>query len=489
MNFVHLVLTKDDPLGVELHAQPSEDGIPTVSCFTKGGQAEFACQEAAMDPNLFRNAIILGTNGEKWTKDTSEALCRQLMDDNAFRPISIVFGMPQDAPIGNAINVHKRYNGNFIELVFCDKVLGIQLDNTDASALRVRGLVKDTGSRELCKECLLDPACFNGASMVRINGKTGDKDEIYQMLKDPGRPKSVLFELAPKDCPRRGAVNRRASLQMRNRAVFATESVRKLSVKTRENELLFNVNESIRQLIIEEEGGGEGSGDGSGADGNLREGLSELSNVSSSMRQLQISMAEMEELNAMNDQEARQRSASSVESDETPRSARAARARRVIQGLRQRRFGRRTESGRIIESETSNKSIDIDGDFESEEEKQKALDFLKKEAYEACLDAIRQHLDAFLSETPDVTYEEWVEELHPENAKPMSNVVGGKTIDHRFYVEESDHRKLWNDNLGDSRREYVPVREYVPPPKHGAPKTSKSFARSPPPRNNDHAKG
>lgn len=37
---------------------------------------------------------------------------------------------------------------------------------------------------------------------------------------------------------------------------------------------------------------------------------------------------------------------------------------------------------------------------------------------------------------------------HPENAHAGTLLEGlSKTIDHRFYVEESDHRRLWNDNL------------------------------------------
>ena len=53
---------------------------------------------------------------------------------------------------------------------------------------------------------------------------------------------------------------------------------------------------------------------------------------------------------------------------------------------------------------------------------------------------------------------------HPENAHDGALLEGfGKTIDHRFFVEESDHRRLWNDNLtifmqeGESRI-HVPPR-------------------------------
>ena len=73
-----------------------------------------------------------------------------------------------------------------------------------------------------------------------------------------------------------------------------------------------------------------------------------------------------------------------------------------------------------------------------------------------CLKEINDHLTLFLSDnnddggddndTGDVssntcshTYEEWIAELHPDNAEYADG-----SIDHRFYVEESDHRQLWN---------------------------------------------
>jgi len=63
-----------------------------------------------------------------------------------------------------------------------------------------------------------------------------------------------------------------------------------------------------------------------------------------------------------------------------------------------------------------------------------------REAEQACLEAVRQHLMSFLQEYPKGTYEEWIQELHPEN-------VTDGTLDHRFYVKESDHLILWNESL------------------------------------------
>mmetsp|Transcript_2278 Transcript_2278/g.3286 ORF Transcript_2278/g.3286 Transcript_2278/m.3286 type:complete len:176 (+) Transcript_2278:97-624(+) len=86
----------------------------------------------------------------------------------------------------------------------------------------------------------------------------------------------------------------------------------------------------------------------------------------------------------------------------------------------------------------------------SQEEERKAI---CREAQEACLQALREHLESFLDEYPQGLYEDWVKEVHPDN-------VHHKKIDHRFYVEASDHRKLWNYRLEDSNG--TVVRKYVP---------------------------
>ena len=87
-----------------------------------------------------------------------------------------------------------------------------------------------------------------------------------------------------------------------------------------------------------------------------------------------------------------------------------------------------------------------------------------RKAEAACLETIRSHLITFLEqhqyESADIrkeplSYEMWIRELHPENAL-------GEDIDHRFYVEDSDHLRLWNeyneassvvDKVGNSRSE------------------------------------
>lgn len=56
-----------------------------------------------------------------------------------------------------------------------------------------------------------------------------------------------------------------------------------------------------------------------------------------------------------------------------------------------------------------------------------------------CMKQISDHLKPFLIQNPYANYEEWIADLHPDNAEYSDG-----RIDHRFYVQDSDHRKLWN---------------------------------------------
>ena len=81
------------------------------------------------------------------------------------------------------------------------------------------------------------------------------------------------------------------------------------------------------------------------------------------------------------------------------------------------------------------------------------LDFINKEIVEGqgnrrmvresmaeCMKEVSTHLESFLHENPSASYEEWIASLHPDNAEYADG-----SIDHRFYVEDSDHRILWNE--------------------------------------------
>ena len=64
-----------------------------------------------------------------------------------------------------------------------------------------------------------------------------------------------------------------------------------------------------------------------------------------------------------------------------------------------------------------------------------------QEAVAACKKAIKEHFQIYIMENPDAKYEEWIRELHPDNAE----YGDAEVIDHRFYAEESDHRHMWNE--------------------------------------------
>eukprot|EP00579_Thalassiosira_antarctica_P018867 CAMPEP_0201964294 /NCGR_PEP_ID=MMETSP0904-20121228/9940_1 /ASSEMBLY_ACC=CAM_ASM_000553 /TAXON_ID=420261 /ORGANISM="Thalassiosira antarctica, Strain CCMP982" /LENGTH=405 /DNA_ID=CAMNT_0048511101 /DNA_START=1 /DNA_END=1218 /DNA_ORIENTATION=- len=91
---------------------------------------------------------------------------------------------------------------------------------------------------------------------------------------------------------------------------------------------------------------------------------------------------------------------------------------------------------------------------------------LKREAEESCLTTTKEHLLSFIKDNPNAKYHQWIEDFHPENAHAGTLLEGlGKTIDHRLFVEESDHRRLWNENLftfldrnSSEGRDFVPAR-------------------------------
>ena len=82
---------------------------------------------------------------------------------------------------------------------------------------------------------------------------------------------------------------------------------------------------------------------------------------------------------------------------------------------------------------------------------------VRREAEEACLQSMREHLEEFLQgENGDSkTYEEWIFAFHPENTQDATLLqdMEYKEVDLRFYVEESDHRRLWNEMVRDAHRQ------------------------------------
>lgn len=80
-----------------------------------------------------------------------------------------------------------------------------------------------------------------------------------------------------------------------------------------------------------------------------------------------------------------------------------------------------------------------------------ASEAMVTEAAHMMLEINRQHLDEFLIKNPHTSYENWISDLHPDNVVP--NQLETIIIDHRFYVEDSDHRLLWNKTMNDNDRE------------------------------------
>lgn len=114
---------------------------------------------------------------------------------------------------------------------------------------------------------------------------------------------------------------------------------------------------------------------------------------------------------------------------------------------------------------------DEEEDYEDDQIEMEELMQLKKDAEEICINTTTEHLMFYLKANPIAKYHQWVEDIHPENAHVCNLLsLDGEEevmiIDHRFYVEPSDHRRIWNENLYafldpiyyPQGREYVPAR-------------------------------
>lgn len=71
------------------------------------------------------------------------------------------------------------------------------------------------------------------------------------------------------------------------------------------------------------------------------------------------------------------------------------------------------------------------------------LESVRQASRAACLVEIASHLDMFVQRQPFASYEEWISELHPESTR-NTDTWAGAGIDYRYYLEDSDHRVLWN---------------------------------------------
>jgi hypothetical protein len=136
----------------------------------------------------------------------------------------------------------------------------------------------------------------------------------------------------------------------------------------------------------------------------------------------------------------------------------------VSKALRELQLAERLKAHNLQGSDRCNNNMQDEQDEDEREAEELAR--LKREAIDTCLNATTEHLLEYIKEHPSAKYHEWIEDLHPENAYEGALLEGlGKTIDHRFFVEVSDHRRIWNENLFtflDSNcskgRDFVPAR-------------------------------
>lgn len=100
-------------------------------------------------------------------------------------------------------------------------------------------------------------------------------------------------------------------------------------------------------------------------------------------------------------------------------------------------------------------------EFVNQETKEEAArKELVREATEACQKEIEDHLEDFLDRHPDATYEEWIKELHPDNVEKGMLLDEFTVVDLRFYVEDSDHRIIWNNHEKVSEDRFVAARSF-----------------------------
>jgi len=91
-----------------------------------------------------------------------------------------------------------------VELVWRERVpLGLNLLTNDSSGyLKVIDFPRGTQARKVAQSKQLDPDLFKGATIERVNGrKYGPENqvELFSALKDPSRPKAILFQLASQE--------------------------------------------------------------------------------------------------------------------------------------------------------------------------------------------------------------------------------------------------------------------------------------------------
>jgi hypothetical protein len=88
---------------------------------------------------------------------------------------------------------------NLVELVWRERIpLGMNLLlNDESGLLKVVDFPRGSQARTVCEKRKLSADGFKGATIVAVNGrKYQTEEDLFEALRDPGRPKTILFELA-----------------------------------------------------------------------------------------------------------------------------------------------------------------------------------------------------------------------------------------------------------------------------------------------------
>jgi hypothetical protein len=75
-----------------------------------------------------------------------------------------------------------------------------------------------------------------------------------------------------------------------------------------------------------------------------------------------------------------------------------------------------------------------------------------EESRQQCMQIMEEHLERFLDSHPDASFEEWIADLHPQNATESG---GDVVIDHRFLIPGNPWYAAFEE--ATSTREAVPV--------------------------------
>lgn len=416
---VQLILRGTSSLGIALYRRGR---FLHVSEFMPDGEASKAAIGAMLEPQLFRQAKILAVNSVKWNDDHgAEAIMEELKRPS--RSKSLLLSLPwrngDSEPytsVKHCVGVNRVF-GDVVEFVFQEgKVAGMVASppppnktNNSPLLLQVQQFLPQSEAAALSKQMLLNPDDFCGATIVAVNGRTcPTRNDAIQAIRTSPRPMSIQFQLALLPTNTHGPNKPRPFTQPRvavtnhdssSNGPLKANSGGKAEAEAEEEKLEFTVKarEMMRRFR------------------NLDLG----DTINNGLRQMSTSLTVS--------------SSSSMVMTTTTTT--------------------RTNNSNCSSSNFGDKTNDI-WDLDAQER--------RKGAYDACCKFIREHLENFVDQSPNATYEDWIKEIHPENTSmpEESSSLDELTVDYRFYVEGSVHRKIWNNHLDGGSRKFVPIRHF-----------------------------